>query len=261
MQQTTQLLKWAIPGWIFIGLFLILLKFDALFTDNNLVDFLKIAEYLDPKSTGFFLLVGTAGLPLGYLIYQIYYFLYWTVLYVFEKDIPWINHLLLYWSPDLILDKEKIIKEMKQHGLDSIMNHEIDNSLILKVFKKGKINNVIKDMITNYYYWVFLKKKWNEKYKLQYERELLVNRMNLLNDIYDSLGAAFLAIFLSSSIVPLIVFLKVPFDSSSNTSFSTSALWLPLNLFSFLLLRSNRIHIKRNIFILYRYMFNIDIKP
>lgn len=75
--QTSQIFKWVIPGWIFIGLLLLLIKIDSLKTENNLLEFLKIVEYYDPISTGFFLLLSTAGLPIGYLIYQIYYYLYW----------------------------------------------------------------------------------------------------------------------------------------------------------------------------------------
>jgi hypothetical protein len=253
MTHAYQLLKWAIPGWIFIGLFLFLIKIDSLLTDNNLLEFLKIAEYFDAKSTGFFLFIGTSGIPIGYLIYQIYYFLYWTLLYVIESEISDCNQILLYWKPSLIVDVHSMQQYIKTLDLNCIMNYEIKYNLLLRLFKKGRIHNIIKDTITNYYHWVYIKKIWHEKFMLKDEKELLVNRMTFLNDIYDSLGATYVAILFASSIVFGIICIKM-FICYLNTDLSTFWVCLSIPFFSFIVIRSNRVHVKRNIFILYKYM-------
>jgi len=68
VQNESQVIKWGIPGWIFI---LTISWYDYL--SNNFQMYYKIDSYLAAT----ILLLTVMGIPIGYLIYQIYFFFRW----------------------------------------------------------------------------------------------------------------------------------------------------------------------------------------
>jgi len=71
-----QILRWAIPGWLVILLFLLFLAVRLVITGN-----ISILQDIATKDALTLLewevIVGGVGIPLGYLIYQVYWWQYW----------------------------------------------------------------------------------------------------------------------------------------------------------------------------------------
>lgn len=65
--ETKYLIRWGIPGWVFI----FWLFFYFSFTQNNYSEFVKNVPLL--------ISLIVAGVPLGYLIYQIYFVFFWSI--------------------------------------------------------------------------------------------------------------------------------------------------------------------------------------
>lgn len=188
---------------------------------------------------------------------------------------PLVKALFLYWQPNFIMKDEEIENYMQEYELNDLMNKEVNNSFFLNWFKKDQkkdqkenqkkrwfaifsfikcpwLQDMIKDTIKNHYHWVLIKRRWSEKVRVEKQNEFIINRMTFLNDIYDSLGATFVAIFLASLTFSLII-LCIP-----KASLCTVWISLLLSIFSFFLFRSNRLHTKRNIFALYKYMLKAN---
>lgn len=82
MDNARQIIRWAIPGWAFlIFLFFFMMNRYAisqilLGRFGNLEISNLLITYKDVGS-GFVLILGAAGIPIGYVLYQIYFWRYW----------------------------------------------------------------------------------------------------------------------------------------------------------------------------------------
>ena len=80
LDSARQLLRYSIPGWLFLMFLAIffgvewLVRWPSVFDDP----IIRALTSIDKSSiSGLVLFVAAAGIPLGYLIYQVYYFGYW----------------------------------------------------------------------------------------------------------------------------------------------------------------------------------------
>ena len=79
----TKLARWIIPGWISILSFLAFIIIDIGFTAPGKEKiFVSLSDlfHIIPTSNDFFtaILVAASGIPIGFSIYQFYFFLRWS---------------------------------------------------------------------------------------------------------------------------------------------------------------------------------------
>ena len=76
MDAARQILRWAIPGWLFSATFFLFLAIR--FTLEGQI--LTVSEYAQRDYAAIISLVtllGSGGIPLGFCIYQVYFSVYW----------------------------------------------------------------------------------------------------------------------------------------------------------------------------------------
>lgn len=79
----TRFIRWSVPGWtailsaiIFIGVDVISSRNGHVYIYGSLTEFLKIVNQGDILANIF--IIALAGFPMGFLIYQVYYFIRWS---------------------------------------------------------------------------------------------------------------------------------------------------------------------------------------
>ena len=80
MDTSRQVLRWSIPGWVFV--FLLIVFAWVLLRVTGTVNFQVLLSSVATQKYGVesAALLAAAGIPLGFIIYQIYFFMYGTVL-------------------------------------------------------------------------------------------------------------------------------------------------------------------------------------
>lgn len=79
----SKLARWLVPGWVTLLTFFIFVATDIKFTPNEAIRLYPsithfVASLLKMGETGAIILVAAAGVPIGFLIYQAYFFIRWN---------------------------------------------------------------------------------------------------------------------------------------------------------------------------------------
>jgi hypothetical protein len=188
MDTARQILRWAIPGWnIWLFAFLFIgVRFVLSGTILTLTDY--ATRNLDRVVTLLTVLAGL-GIPIGFLIYQIYFWVYWGL------PIPFKN-------PE---DRGYTMLKDCTLPLQKWFGYEIDadaHKAPGKVFRLGPIRLMFKtrELLKRYQHnWVLTDSVWHQLLLLK-DAKWLDDRALVLTDIYHSLGASLISLWLGFGI-------------------------------------------------------------
>lgn len=187
MSTARQVIRWAIPGWsflIFIALFL--LARGTILTGTRLLDISTwyrdpavrfVIEHVAPESAA---VLGALGVPLGFLLYQVYFWGYWRGRgfgRTEPQDKGWeiIRDLDVDWRDRLGLQQDELPQQC----------------LILKEFKLLRPSNIARQLLRN----------WHVSQSLlaitldENEAEGTRRSIEYLTDVYHSVGTARMSLF------------------------------------------------------------------
>lgn len=189
MDTARQVLRWAIPGWnlwLFALLF-ITLRFIVSGRTLTLTDFasMNFAQVLS-------LLTALAGLgiPVGYLIYQIYFWIYWSIPFPIKNP------------------EDRGYSILKDCNVDwkALVGYELDReahrSAGKEIIRIGKFKVYVKTrgLLKRYQHnWLLAEFAWERALWLN-DAEWLDRRAIILSDVYHSLGASLLSLWLGYGI-------------------------------------------------------------
>jgi hypothetical protein len=204
-----QAIRWGIPGWLFI-LTLFFFNFLYRFVENaksyNFSLWLALKTYFD-IGTGIVALIGVLGIPIGYIIYQIYF----TYLRSISSDDQYYHMECLLKGYNKSQDYQNFIndwnnlekceqaEEFKATFFSRFFKNIYRGSTkILKcIFNFKKINTI--DTLRREIYEKEIKWSWVDIDVLKSDPKFhdLKQRQQYLSDIYHSLGATRISIILA----------------------------------------------------------------
>jgi hypothetical protein len=216
MNSSRQLIRWGLPGWI-CCLFLILFIIITFITNNyNLWWFINKFE----KFSGILIMLAAVSIPIGFIIYQFYYCLYWYI------PIP----LLFGKFTNNPNDRGKEILSGVSHFLNfkELFNVNLEDTPIdenpaypgnkwyswksIQIMNKFRSNWQLSDSV-----WYYSLKYMKNNSIVQ----LLEHRNQMISDIYHSLGASYTALTFSFIIY---LFLLQPIIAESKLH----NIWMPI---------------------------------
>jgi len=193
-----ELLRWGMAGWTFIleiAAFLSIYKLILNYNDKFAVFGNRIHLYFPTEPLSSLATLGAMGIPLGFLIYQIYFYLFWTI--PLSKAEP----------PEKKIVK-KILKCSKYNPSDSDLNDVYKKWVESVINNKGTKNKKrwvklvqfirkreIKDLINFRNYWSLAQAIWLHNVDDKHDRA--AKKLQYLSYMFDSLGAIITAICLA----------------------------------------------------------------
>jgi hypothetical protein len=100
--QSDKIIRWGIPGWILMSWLLILYTFTH---PSDVLEFLNTSA---AKSLSFTAILASIGVPLGYIIHELYFSFFWTLPEIEVKKITSkVNNFPFPETWDKLNDKEK----------------------------------------------------------------------------------------------------------------------------------------------------------
>jgi hypothetical protein len=183
MNEAKRVLRWTVPGWIFFLMFYIFYIIAKFF--SPCFEYLKIFDF---NTIGLIPTLITLGVPLGFLISQIYYGLSrifkHDIIKMFPSTFNSINKVLeKYTDKDKLLDELNINKKFKIKNTD----HEFQFGVLYYFIRK-----------------IECKKNDNKEDKIN----INIDREQELSNLSHSLGASNYAIGLSFIIYYIFIILK-----------------------------------------------------
>lgn len=177
-----KLSRWGIPGWISIvslGIFILL---DILFGDSSdlyqtIAPLFILTEEINPAI--FALLVAAIGIPMGFIIYQAYFFLKWNS--------PFSKEGLMYpWFPGRDSDVNRIL-----HGFDEKLTLNKDWRKTMLFGRLASIDHRSKSRYLEMFFTEVVQKLDSNNSVSIY------SRYRYLYEVVHTLGASTIAIYLS----------------------------------------------------------------
>ncbi len=211
-------LRWSIPGWVSILSAIIFVSVDVISSTDNMVKLFPTIKDLiinigNGDELANILIVALAGFPLGYLIYQFYFFVRWN-------------------SP------------FSRNGLfpPFIVGREVDLNRILRKIDLEKLNITKmewrKDWITNdaflndhSFRWQYIESLFTEivqKIDSQYQGVKIYERYRYLLDLMHTLGASIAGMYLGFFLYLIIKMRKEALPLTTFAVFSCFALFFLL---------------------------------
>ncbi|HCM74983.1 MAG TPA: hypothetical protein DIS90_01280 [Cytophagales bacterium] len=216
MDTSRQVLRWSIPGWVF--LFVLVIFGLITLRTIGVIHFQEIITQLATQRYGVegAAILAASGIPLGFIIYQIYFYLYGNVLPFHFVNLDRGFSVLSNLPPSI---QKQITKDIGVSLQDSEMTEEFRLPLLRTILNR-------------------LKKQYrNRNGKIEYEEKLRVNweiiryylihisihdkstdvhrEFTSLSDIFHSLGASRVAIFLSYMVCTAYIVIKALIDANS----------------------------------------------
>jgi len=221
MKEITHLVRWAIPGTILVGSLIFFLAIQKAFMGVTLITEFNMGSFLQGQEIiGLVAFLVLMSAPLGFAVYQLYYWLYWR-----QKDES-IWHIVPYshtrqtchirqssWFDDWF--KLKGMDNFYQ-GIIRSRKERVDKWLERKL---GRRRARWFPPLKKYYHWRANRQtRWINKLRPSLEwifidklvlsflgdqkpnKEPLIQRLAFLNDLFHSLGATIVSVFISCSI-------------------------------------------------------------
>ncbi|MFA6596391.1 MAG: hypothetical protein WCS69_01630 [Ignavibacteriaceae bacterium] len=223
MKEITHLVRWAIPGTILVGSLIFFLAFQKAIMGVTLIAEFNLGSFLQGQELiGLVAFLVLMSAPLGFAVYQIYYWLYWRqtdesfwhiVPYSHTKQT---NHIRsTEWFDDWF--KYKGIDKFFQEIIGRRQKHadEWKNRLNLRMIRwfppfikfcqwRAKRWTLWANKVRQSLEWIFIDKLvlsfLGDKKK---DRDPLIQRLAFLNDLFHSLGATIVSVFISCFIFVL----------------------------------------------------------
>ena len=116
MGRLDQVIRWGIPGWMFVFFFVILLGIRFALTGNDVELFEQLGR--DTETLWQPVLTSIAagalgGVPFGYFVYQFYYYFYWR----------------LYWTPSKIAPLDRGYATMSTRPREIVCQRYLWNTI------------------------------------------------------------------------------------------------------------------------------------
>jgi hypothetical protein len=196
MDTARQVIRWSIPGWIFLFMLALLQILTWLFEGRSAA---VVVQVLGPLLTpGAVAMVVTAGIPLGFILYQIYYSWYGTVL-----PFGFVNR-------DRGADILQALPTARRDALCSVNEeapdlHEMAERFEIFLFPHPlrRLRAEFRDSNGRKRFEAKVRDNWDlirfwlQRIYVIDEAELLRTEIITLSDIYHGVGAARAALFLS----------------------------------------------------------------
>jgi hypothetical protein len=199
MNESLQLVRWGIPGTIFFGVvfFLSVVVRIGPADPPELFRFLNAHAYLEEHA-----LIGTvafligASVPVGFVIYQLYYWWFWFGWPKSRRDPA---RLFQPGTFDRLIDYY-----VEKYHLKILMDNEDDYMRTKLISEKG-----LKGVHRLHYQWVILSRVLREAK----DKSVLVE-FGRWDDIFHGLGASFTSVALASILFLSLWIIPSPFDST-----------------------------------------------
>jgi len=181
-EDLTKLARWIVPGWTSIIAFLCFVSCDVIFTPpttphlfDDLGALIKLITGVDAVLVG--LLVAASGIPIGFLIYQFYFFLRWNS--------PFSRDGLLALIPGRMKDLERATFELE------------DKISLDKEWRKQKISHPL-FVIDHGFKWRYIEPLFLQacaEFDSKYPGLSIYSRHRYLHEVVHTLGASIGAIY------------------------------------------------------------------
>jgi len=188
MDTARQILRWAIPGW-HLWLFILLFIAVRFVLSGYILTLTDFASRNFGELLSFLTILAGLGIPIGFLIYQIYFWIYWNL------PLPVKN-------PD---DRGYTILKDCSLEWKKLVGYDIDSDAHLnpgKSIQLGPFRFAIKtrDLLHRYQHnWLLADFAWYQTLVLN-DAKWLDDRTTVLVDIYHSLGASLVSLWLGYGI-------------------------------------------------------------
>jgi hypothetical protein len=181
MDTARQIVRWAVPGWVGI-LFCVIYVFIHLLFINckccNPESLSKMAEFFSTFK-GLIPVLGVASIPVGFVIYQLYYWIYW------HAPVP--KCLSRVFSSS---DRGRLIlQNLENYDFESLFGRSLYKDRSSAYNSRWRDKAVMKKFQLN---WTLSESVWYKALnciKYQHVRDYLDKRCQFLLDIYHSHGA------------------------------------------------------------------------
>lgn len=199
MDTPRQILRWSIPGWLFVFLLFFYIGVVAYFNGELDLSSERIQQYIEQIGAESAAVFIAAGIPLGFVIYQFYYVWVGNVFFLYLVGVDR-GYLILSKLPKKALKKigeeihEEIHKEIKTTK-EMVVEKEI-----LRIIRWRLLKSDFRNLEGINQYRKYFRKNWEIN-------RYLLNRITLhtgsttvhkefinLSDIYHSLGASRVAL-------------------------------------------------------------------
>jgi hypothetical protein len=191
MDTSRQIMRWSIPGWLFVFL---LLTFGLIaFRVVGAIDFQNIISQTTAQNYGVAVaaLLAALGIPLGFIIYQIYFFMYGNVLPFdvvnFDRGLT-----LLKCLPPNVLKRlnDDIGVTLPNDEMTEEFNIPILNVKLLRLEKQYRTRNGRREFETRLrVHWEIIR-YYLVQIAIQVKSTDVNKEFTTLSDIYHSLGAS-----------------------------------------------------------------------
>lgn len=192
MDSARQIVRWALPGWMMLLFWMVFITITATLHES------KVSLYWETLSYTQALLVplGAAAIPMGFIIYQIYYWVYWYV------PIPSIAR--KNFADPVDRGREILSGVRRQVDFKIVFDNplvETESTAFSKPIPWIPFSfKSVKTMTLYRKNWHLAESAWylalsDERYKNT--AEFLEKRNQFLGDIYHSLGACYNALFIA----------------------------------------------------------------
>ncbi|MBE0682731.1 MAG: hypothetical protein IH589_12545 [Anaerolineales bacterium] len=216
MDTTRQILRWSIPGWVFsFMLFLFWLIMARTIDAIHLNDLISAIATHDYGLQGAAVLAAT-GIPLGYFIYQIYFYLYAGVL---PFDIVSSDRGLdvLFKLPSIVRKRimkelNVIIPEQEMSELAQIKSINLGIYRLKKQHRNFRSRQVFKKSLREH--WEIIRYCLTQ-ISIKTKSEFVNKEVTTLTDIYHSLGASRVALFLAYFLWITFIAIRITSDANS----------------------------------------------
>jgi hypothetical protein len=189
MDTGRQVIRWALPGWMAFIFWTIFMSVNTLVHGQNQSIYLEILK----KVNELIIPLAAASIPLGFILYQLYYWVYWFGSIPFPVGNKFIEP----------LDRGKEILAGVKDSVDfkEIFDNPLKDTPPTALKKSGFIYYKSTEIMEKYRQnWHLSESAWylalsDERYKNT--AEFLEKRNQMLGDIYHSLGACYHALALA----------------------------------------------------------------
>jgi hypothetical protein len=189
MDTARQVIRWALPAWVACFFWILFISVTFLICDRDQRIYIELLT----KMQEFIVPLGVATIPMGFLIYQVYYWLYWYA------PIP---YFIGRFAIDPVDRGKEILAWVEEHvDFGELFGHSLNPTE--EPYKRGKLGILRKDTRVMRSYrenWHLSDSAWYlalADERCETTAELLEKRNQLLGDIYHSLGASYTALTLA----------------------------------------------------------------
>ena len=186
MNTARQIIRWAIPGWLtimfFISFVVITLLVNSEWDQLTFVETSFLSHFI-----GVFIPIGIIAIPFGFVIFQLYYWMYW------HAPVPSFAQRFIF-SNDRARD---ILGDVEDHPVIKRKFHREIVKGADVAYERGKPFRSSKIMDNYRENWSLLESIWYyclNKSKYENVKNYLEVRVQCLSDIYHSLGASMVSL-------------------------------------------------------------------